>query len=368
MMAAYPSEGEVARIAAMADAAARNREITGAYCQLSAEAERRIAGRANWCTFATWASRQAGVTIRHEDLTDALRARLGHSWRLRFIEKPLIRLLERDGLDVLQAVIDAVSTAGPLLRSAEAVGRGNRKVFAEIGLLFARWLGQFPDPASASDEEAEAFYRGLLPGGPPDGQGLLRSAFANYRAAARESGPKSKAELMLLANLQIGYHEQKRLQPEIEAAMNGAVFEPRDLVDLLLPILRQRARRLPHLGKAGEMPLKAVAGLLARHVQTEVRALLTEHLMTLFLPPALTLRLGRDLTRPFPEALRTLTNASLAAMIAGFDTAPDSEAGGGATDWANFEQRIRFIADLFRAFADDRNLFSAPFAGEERER
>jgi hypothetical protein len=75
----FPSETEVAKIAGLADAALRNRQITEAYWELSAEVARRISGSANWCTFATWASQQAGVTIRHEDLVNVLRERLRQS-------------------------------------------------------------------------------------------------------------------------------------------------------------------------------------------------------------------------------------------------------------------------------------------------
>ena len=75
----YPNGAEVTRIAATEDAAARNRQITEAYWKLSAEVERRILGNANWCTFATWASQQAGVTIRHEDMTQLLREGLQSS-------------------------------------------------------------------------------------------------------------------------------------------------------------------------------------------------------------------------------------------------------------------------------------------------
>ena len=77
----FPSETEVAQIARLADAALRNRQITEAYWRLSAEVARRISGYANWCTFATWASQQAGVTIRHEDLVSVLRERLCQSWK-----------------------------------------------------------------------------------------------------------------------------------------------------------------------------------------------------------------------------------------------------------------------------------------------
>jgi len=127
IQSAYPSEADVTCIAAIEDAAVRNRQITEAYWKLSAEVGRRILGHANWCTFATWASQQAGVTIRHEDMTDLLRERLQSSWKITGIDAKLIELLVEGDLDLLQLVVNAIADLGPLKRSGDAVGRGNRK-------------------------------------------------------------------------------------------------------------------------------------------------------------------------------------------------------------------------------------------------
>ena len=135
----YPSEAELNKIAETQDAAARNLQITQSYWALSAEVERRIQGHANWCTFATWASQQAGVTIRHNDLPDLLRQRLQKSWKIIGLDTRLLKLLEQDNIDLLQVVIDSVSELGPLKRPSEFVGKGNNKVFAEILSPMLRW-------------------------------------------------------------------------------------------------------------------------------------------------------------------------------------------------------------------------------------
>ena len=360
----FPSETEVAQIAELANAALRNRQITEAYWKLSAEVARRISGHANWCTFATWASLQAGVTIRHEDLVNVLRERLRQSWKIGAFEAWLIDLLEEINLDVLQLVVDSVSDLGPLKRCSEAVGDGNRKVFEEIGLQFARWLTQFPNIHSVTGSEMEAFSSKLTAGPPPQGQDLLRQAFDNYRAASLAQDPKERAELMLLANLRIGYHEQVRLQPDIQAALDGAFIEPSDLAALLMPVLSQHpnkaARAINIVWPFGESPLEKVTWALAQNVQLEMRKLITENLMSLWLPPADAVQLGRDLARPFPDDLCTLANADVLQLLASFDPTPESEYGSGAQDWANFHQRMRFIADLFRAYGEEENLFEAP--------
>jgi hypothetical protein len=47
-------------------------------------------------------------------------------------------------------------------------------------------------------------------------------------------------------------------------------------------------------------------------------------------------------------------------LLAGFDPTPDIEGGSGVRDWANLQQRLRFIADLFRAYGEEKCLFD-PF-------
>ena len=67
------------------------------------------------------------------------------------------------------------------------------------------------------------FLDGLRPGDPPDGQRYLRQAFTRYERARAEHDPKARAELAVLANLEIGFHEQTRLQPEIREALDAGV-------------------------------------------------------------------------------------------------------------------------------------------------
>jgi hypothetical protein len=76
-----PEVEEVGRIAGLPDPVIRNLLITECYSRLAAAV---AAGRpgASRCTFATWASRQAGRTIRGEDLLGALRRELGRDAEL----------------------------------------------------------------------------------------------------------------------------------------------------------------------------------------------------------------------------------------------------------------------------------------------
>src|SRR4051812_6488374 len=63
-----PTVADVERISALSHPVLRNLCITQCYFELSAVFVERTGSGANWCTYATWASKQAGQTIRKEDL------------------------------------------------------------------------------------------------------------------------------------------------------------------------------------------------------------------------------------------------------------------------------------------------------------
>jgi hypothetical protein len=340
----FPDQAEVARISAIPDAPSRNLLITRAYAGLSAEAHRRLPGAANWCTFAAWASRQAGVTIRHEDLAETLRLRLRASEVFHGPAAKILAAIEKSQVDLVDLVVQAVADLGPLRRSGESVANGNRKVFEEIGMQFSRFLTRFPDFGAITDAEMDEFCAPLA-------EPLLKDAFNEYRDAARSSGA-ARAQLTLLANLRIGFHEQTRLQPDIQAALDGALLEPGDLTALLMGALGKRERWSARILQSF-LPVDS-------EVRTIVRMVITDQLMTLRLPGGEVLRLGQDLRRPFPAELRNLSDSNLIKLLESIDPTPDSEAASGALDWADLRERMHFICDLFRAYQDEERLLATP--------
>jgi hypothetical protein len=358
--AAWPSVEEVDAIAASRDPIQRNFSITAAYGRLSHAFATWLPGGANWCAFATWASKQAGRTIRKEDLANAVAERLSE----RLADRPILREAEKAlGLtpDHVGRVVGEVSRGLPGIdRASNAVARGNLKVFAEIGREFARFLAT----AAAGAESANvAFAGGLRAGPPPDGQDLLRLAFTNYADARSTAAPWPRAQLMLLANVRIGLHEQTRLQPEIREAMDAALLDVADT-------RRRVLERLDHVvGEvAGVLHTgvgRRIVNALADHISDELRSIarivITDRLMTIGLPRGGSLRLGTDVVGAFPPPLATLTNTDLVATLADYDAAADSLRGSGAVDWADLAQRMHFIADFFRAYHLDATLFDAPF-------
>ena len=336
---AAPDVEEVTRIAGIANPVIRNLQITECSSRLAAAVAERGDRCSNWCTFATWASRQAGRTIRGEDLLGQLQRELGRDAELLHPIASFWRALVRHGLFQpgtrlgrlmvrLHTPFDAFELA------SDAVARGNRKVFEEIGLEFARYL-HAPD--------LDSFLAGLRPGEPPDGQRYLRQAFIRSHQARSEPDPKRRAELLVLANLEIGLHEQTRLQPEIREALEAATARDERLWKRILgwPLQRQLTR-------------------VSRQV-------ITDSFLVLTLPGSV-LALGRHLDAPYPDALRTPADAELAALLARYEPVPPALDDCGARDWSELPQRMHYIAHLFRAYHEHPDLGSAPFTPEQLER
>jgi hypothetical protein len=358
-----PTPAEVRRIAAIRSPVLRNLEITHAYARLAAEMGRRLGGGANWCSFATWASRQAGRTIRGEDLIGHVQQRLGRSAGLLHPLAAFGRWLLRRGLfhpdTLVGRITDRLHTPFDAFeRASAAVARGNLKVFGEIGLEFARYLEECPPDAEPDSPRFRAFVDSLQPGDPPDGQRLLRQAFTRYQRHAFERDPKCRCELLLLANLEIGLHEQTRLQPEIREALDAAHVTREDLSRRFGGMAPVRVR-----GPIQRM-LAALLAPAQREMATVAREAITASFMVLCLPGRV-LALGTHLDEPFPEPLRALGDEELAAMLASFECRGTDPDDCGADDWSVLEQRMHYIVHLFRAFHASEELYRPPFTSRQ---
>jgi hypothetical protein len=378
---AAPRPEDVDAIAALADPVLRNLRITHAYGRLSTALRARLCGdagdgaHANWCTFATWASRQAGSTIRGEDLRAALERAADEALGGRHGRAVIDALrglgVSADRLPVLRELRAALGIDEAARRAADAVARGNLKVFAEIGRVFACFLEEAGRPGPFDRVRLDGFLATLHPGDPPEGQRLLARAFARYHAALGALDPDARAELLLLANLEIGIHEQTRLQPEIREALDAALPDSGPLAGRLLGALLPwggwwaRARVLARRVLRRPVPLDRALEALVAQVSAATRAALTEHLMVLELARGVRVRLGRDLPGTFPPTLRGLENPDLLALLSRVDPTPDSVAGTGARDWSDLAQRMHFIADLFRSRHASVELFDPPFGVDE---
>jgi hypothetical protein len=366
-----PNVEEIDRIPRVSDPTLRNLQITQCYYELSHCLAERNGFSANWCTFATWASRQAGQTIRQEDLIRVFEERFLLSPQISTALEEINRRVTQLGVRLqagfsARGTLQALDPAAAFARASDAVARGNKKVFEEIGFQFARFLQIFHGDKHFDQEQTARFCAELRPGESPEGQELLRQAFAAYSEAAFRSG-KQKAELMLLANIAAGYHEQSRLQPEIAAALNvsvgGSTELKRNLLSRLLPLFPFPADLI-----IGNTPqLDAAFDKLTAAVNLVLRRVITEHLMTLHLSSTEVLQLGHDLSGAFPPSLVRIQNPRLGALLAEVDLTSNSLDASGATDWANFKERMHFIADFFRVYQERESLFEAPFTAGQVE-
>ncbi len=373
---AIPSVTDVDQISALADPVIRNLQITQCYHELALALTARSGLCANWCSFATWASKQAGQTIRKQDLTRVLQHIAQAEYVAEQVTPEVVASAQALGSTqnqaaIQQALAQALSPLGPLERASDAVGRGNKKVFEEIGREFARFIAACLDDQPYDPARVADFCESLRPGDPPDGQQYLKQAFTRYYAAFFESDALTRAQMMLLANIEIGYHEQTRLQPEIAEAMNAAVVDYRQfrqqLIESLFPNVggwvRLRLWLLRLLNRPS--PFDFLLDALLMEARRAARLVITEYLMSIDLPPDLHLRLGQDVLGSFPDSLQQISLPDLRALLDQLDPTPDSTAGSGAVDWANLPQRLHFIIDLFRCYQESANLFDAPFAPDQ---
>jgi hypothetical protein len=361
-----PSIGDIQRIVAIESPVVRNLEVTYCYSRLAAACTTRNGEGANWCTYATWASRQAGRTIRGEDLLENLGRRLGEGrWMLHPVATLWRRLLRR-GLFQRETRIGRVTAElhtpfDAFERAGAAVARGNLKVFDEIGLQFARYLRDCPPDAPAEAAEVERFLAGLRPGDPPEGQHLLSQAFARYERVRFERDPKRRAELALLANLEIGLHEQTRLQPQILEALDAASATQQDLGRRALDALVPSATRWWPVVRG---PAAAATGTWARAIQRAAtrlaREAITDSLMVLALPGRM-LALGTHLADAYPDELVEPADRELNELLARFEPVAPAPDDCGARDWSDLDQRMHYIVHLFRAFHLDEQLPQPPF-------
>jgi hypothetical protein len=354
---------EVRRIVAIADPVIRNLEITHCYYRLAAEFARRLGDGANWCTYATWASRQAGRTVRGEDLLDHLGNRLTERrWLLHPISTLWRRLLRR-GLFQPETPVGRLTAElhtpfDAFERASAAVARGNLRVFEEIGLEFACYL---------DDPDVQGFLDRLRPGDPPEGQRYLRQAFMHYERVRVESDPRVRAELAVLGNLEIGLHEQTRLQPEIREALDAAHATKQDLGRRALEALFPSAKRSWLIVR---IPAAAVVGVVAAGFQRTssrvAREAITDSLMVLRLPTRV-LALGMHLADAYPELLHEPADAELTELLARFEPVASEPDDCGARDWSDLQQRMHYIVHLFRVFHLTEELSRPPFTPEQVE-
>ena len=336
-------ETQIAEIAKLEDPVLRNLLITLAYHDL-AKGMSAVVGETDntWCGFATWASRTAGIEIRGEELPRVLRRLISESERVgkaraRVAAKPRVLggLLEshlmRHLLNLAGHITDHVS---------REIAIGNQIVFAELAPRYADLIAGRPQPAPVSEPT------------PVD------AAFASYERAVVTPEPDRRAQLILLANLLAVRHEQERLQPYIQRALDAPV------ADVLASF-----RRAPVLGlvfRALRWAFPEDVAELVREIEKLFEVAATELMMTMKVPGQ-DLHLGRDVPPPLegpfiPPELAEIDLPELATLMKELDRSRGDGRGTGAENWVVLEERMNYITTLFRSRQQQAALRdSAPF-------
>ena len=169
----------------------------------------------------------------------------------------------------------------------------------------------------------------------------------------------------VLANLEVGFHEQTRLQPEIREALDAAQTTKEDLGRRALEAVFPSA---PRWWPVVRRPAAAVAGVVAAGAQRAssslAREVITESFMVMSLPERV-LALGTHLDDAYPDELREPSDAELTELIARFEPVPPDADDCGARDWSVLEQRMHYIVHLFCAFHLREELSRPPFTPEQ---
>jgi hypothetical protein len=362
---------DLKRIAAMEDGALRNLFITQRYQDIS-DTTKAVLGseNLNWCTFACWASKTAGESIRGEELPDFAELILEHEG---FVERIIFKLrgwlgFSKSGEDLpifddVRAILKGVSTQ---------IALGNLKVYAEIAPLFSRFaveLGQSTDAPSGLNEDAWAKFASILRPGKPDeyeGQDYLKEGFREYYEARFVADASQRAQKIFYANVLVGLHEQTRLQSAIKNAMDVPAIE--GLEQLLFKVaanhspgerqdvVAARVRRVPRI-------VKLVVIDIWERIATRVA-------MKLALPQGGSVDLSRDVPRVgrkmYPSTLVILDYAPLLTLAGKYVENLASTERSGAEDWSELKQRMNFIFHLFRANAQNIQLYAQPFLESQR--
>ncbi len=335
-------EREIAAAIETADASLSNRRITLVHYRLS-QVLQAVTGDdagANFHTWAVWGSRKAGVTIRQEDLGQAMHnatvvagivgllVGLIVSWvsiafwltALSWFIVPLSALVGMCCGALAGRWIATYSRR----EAARLILEGNRIVLEDIGKQTARFVALFHDKNAEDARSLDRFLAELRPGETASGgHALLRQAFTQYYNARYATDLKPKHEAAYFANCLAVLHEHIRLEPYIKKSMPY--------------IIRKCAtKRL----------MQFDVGTVSLTVSEEVPAL--------------------DGV-PFPDSLRELSSRELATFLNGANGWGGDLLRSPARDWTNIRERMRYIVQLFRVMHLEQSVFSQPYVSTDAQ-
>jgi hypothetical protein len=357
----------IEEIKVMTNPVLRNLWVTQTYHEISRELRPFLGSdHASWFAFAKWASKQAGRTIRGEDVPERVRILLEKDEQYHLL---LDRLNGRLVVHFESAAVRREHVATHVLalvnQLSEKISGGNIKVFVDLAPIFSRFLELFGHDSAPDHKKFARFISELdtVPAFRGRDQSL-HSAFKKYYDARFEQDRKAKAELVLTGNALVGVHEQTSLQSDIENGLGVPAHEVQHWmatgIKAGLPFHRHH-----EVDVALEPHLNPLARLV-NHVWCKEA---TDHLMRLTLPEK-ALHMGQDVPvvagQPmFPEELQELEHEDLVAIARQYDRSWNTTVGSKAHDWTRLSDRLHYILDLFRSHHRQMNLYGECFTEEQ---
>jgi len=342
----------------MQDPVLRNLWITQRYHELAVQLrDMGMAEDATWCAFAVWASKTAGKTIRGEELPERVKVLLDgpetegalHRFNSGLEGKLLTRLDHLHLFGAVKSVSDQVS---------ESIAAGNLMVFTELAPLFIVMVEGMSNGIRADREAMAVRLHAALDH--LTSQGIdaagVSAAFDGYLKALDD--PAARPTLVLAANIHAVSHEQERLQPAIVTALDAPLSNA-----LTNIVTREITRRVPT--KWAHRAFDKLVNEVGRVLDQAWQTALTEILLCLETFDE-KLELHRDLPPLadglYPPMLADLKGSAAEGPFARWDRTLGKGAPTGAHDWAEIDDRMNYIVNLFRSRQRHPALFNPPFS------
>lgn len=360
--ASFPSLQDIENTVAMnGDPILRNLMITQGYYALSGAMSTMVGGGSvSWCGFASWSSKTIGVSIREANMSNRGLLAITHSWIYQETIQRLVNLLKAAGVIGIDPFDNVITQA--LDDGIDNLKQGNAEVYGEIAALYTRLVSALGNDVNL-DLTRLAPVIAYLDSKPSEqgGQALLRVAAENYYRARFETDPSLKAQLVLLANAQVGKHEQMRLQGCLEDFLGGS------LEQRIVEHAQQQCHGITEL----EIAVTPIARAAGKFAKAEWTKLLTDLALHLNLPGNEKLHLRSDVPPPpgkplYPPDLEKLNNPDALAILKEFGADTPNAIGTGATDWSNLVQRMHYILVLFRSRQLESILLSEAFSDPQQ--
>jgi hypothetical protein len=354
-----PSDEE---IAAMTDPVLRNLHITQRYHEFAVQLrDGGIGEDATWCAFAVWASKTAGATIRGEVLPERAKQLMADNEATgsvihRFNSGVTAWAKRHLTHDHLGQAVEAVTA-----EVSKSIAAGNVLVFSELAPLFTALLDAHASSSPPSRDALGKAFAPALAQAESSGEGAdgVTTAFGAYADAL--FAPPDSAAVVLQANTLAVAHEQHRLQPAIQDALDAAITDTLQKVvddDVVDHVPAGEGRHL----------LGGLTADVCKVLETAWDTALTEVIMRLVTATE-SLDLRRDVPAlpggMFPPALADLGGTAAAGAVAQWDKTGGTGVPSGAHDWAQLPERMNYIVNLFRSRQRDPSLFNPPFSEEQ---